>query len=52
VRTVVKANKENKPYQDVLNSILKRAKEIMADKEESIKPNRAENVLIYVGKNT
>lgn len=52
VRTVVKANKENKPYQETLNSLLKRAKEIVDDKEESIKPNRAENILIYVGKNT
>jgi hypothetical protein len=52
VRTVVKANRENKPYQDILNILLKRAKEIAADKEESIKPNRAENILIYVGKNT
>lgn len=52
VRTVVKANKENKPYQDTLNGILKRAKEIVADKEDSIKPNRVENILIYVGKNS
>lgn len=52
VRTVVKANKENRPYQDVLSSLLKRAKEIAADKEESIKPNRVENILIYVSKNT
>jgi ERCC4-related helicase len=51
VRTVVKASRENKPYQDMLNSLLKRAKEIVADKEESIKPDRVENVLIYVGKN-
>jgi len=51
VRTVVKANKENKPYQEALNSLLKRAKEIVADKEKSIKPNRAENILIYAGKN-
>lgn len=51
VRTVVKANKENKPYQDVLSSLLKRAKEIAADKEESIKPNKVENILVYVSKN-
>ena len=51
VRTVVKAHRENKPYQDVLNNLSKRAREIVADKEESIKPNRVENISIYVGKN-
>jgi ERCC4-related helicase len=51
VRTAVKAHRENKPYQDSLSSLLRRAKEIAADKEESIKPNKVENILIYVGKN-
>lgn len=51
VRTVVKAHKENKPYQEPLTSLMRKAKEIDADKETSIKPNRAENILIYVSKN-
>ena len=51
IRIIVKAHKENKPYQDSLNKLVKCAEKIVADKEESIKPNRVENILIYVGKN-
>ena len=51
IRRIVKARNENKPCQDNLKKIVSKANEITNEKEERVKPDRAENILCYVNEN-
>lgn len=51
VRIIVKAESEDKPYQNNLNLLVSKANEIKSKKKQVVKPNIVEPVLVYVREN-